>query len=365
MNNFKVGDRVKVNKDVMFALKKGMTGTVVGFSYYHALKNSPLVEFDKNFDVGHDGGYMGANGKQGHCWYCQLGDIDLINQSNQSIHIYPNGNTTTAVVKENGKVVKKAIAKCSPEDAYAFEIGARIAFDRLYDRVDESCETPKVVEVKRQAKVGEYIKIVESYSWLDDYKNGDIFKVVEHAYDEENSKGVFININNENVYVSGVEYVVLEGYSPKEVINNICNPMLKTSGATSKAVNTLIKTTESTTKTEVKKTPEFNPYLLATWALCSNNENVGYIGEETSIIDLVGNKLKVGDTVTFYYNNENRGESVICKENSYPHGYVSGLASLHFTTGRSDGWSIIKKRSYQDIIDTEFIDTVEYVRSQK
>lgn len=70
-------------------------------------------------------------------------------------------------------------------------------------------------EVDRDAKKGEYIKIVKPWCLAQSYKAGDIFKVV-HVY--PNSKDVTANGVGENsgssMYFYRSEYVVLEGYKP-------------------------------------------------------------------------------------------------------------------------------------------------------
>ena len=67
-----------------------------------------------------------------------------------------------------------------------------------------------VREVKRRAKVGEYVKIVNAVSSYGNYKNGDILQIVDDAY-----FCVRYGYNpGEALYDH--EYVVLEGYNPKK-----------------------------------------------------------------------------------------------------------------------------------------------------
>lgn len=54
-----------------------------------------------------------------------------------SIHISVDGNKVVAVIKKDGKVIKRSEAKCSPEDEFNFETGAKIAFDRLFEKKPE------------------------------------------------------------------------------------------------------------------------------------------------------------------------------------------------------------------------------------
>lgn len=50
-----------------------------------------------------------------------------------SIHITSDGKTTTAVLAENSNVIHKAESKCSPDDKFDFETGAKLAFERLME----------------------------------------------------------------------------------------------------------------------------------------------------------------------------------------------------------------------------------------
>lgn len=58
---------------------------------------------------------------------------------NETIVIYRKGQEVIATNKITGK---KAIAKCSPVDEFKFEVGAKLAFDRLI-----SIEKPKVFKI--------------------------------------------------------------------------------------------------------------------------------------------------------------------------------------------------------------------------
>ncbi len=127
---------------------------------------------------------------------------------NETIVIYRKDNEVVALDKQTGK---KAIAKCSPEDTFDFNVGAKLAFDRLMNSdknttVFRNC----VKEVKRLAKVGEYVKIVNAVSSYGNYKNGDILKIVDDAY----GYARYGHHPGEALY--NHEYVVLEGYKPEK-----------------------------------------------------------------------------------------------------------------------------------------------------
>ena len=65
--------------------------------------------------------------------------FDLVCRKRE-LHVTTDGTTTHAVLKEGGKVVKRAKAVCSPDDEYSFETGARLAVDRVFGKEAEKKE---------------------------------------------------------------------------------------------------------------------------------------------------------------------------------------------------------------------------------
>ena len=185
-------------------------GTVIDFGSIH-----PLVEFDKQW-VGLHGGDKGQ-GKDKHCWY-----TDMIKRLDaQTIVVYPKGLETIALFKEGNKIIKQATAKCNPSDTYDFNIGARLAFSRLVGGiyiggVDMAIDI--IREVKRPAKVGEWIKVVNADEDHCGYKNGDVLKVktLYPGYEEE-------GVVNNPYHIVSKEYVVLENYQPEATIKTLAN----------------------------------------------------------------------------------------------------------------------------------------------
>lgn len=66
-----------------------------------------------------------------------------------------------------------------------------------------------VREVKRPAKVGEWIKVVNADTWFNEYKNGDMFKVDDLYSSREEG------IISKPHHIVPREYVVLENYQPE------------------------------------------------------------------------------------------------------------------------------------------------------
>lgn len=133
--------------------------------------------------------------------------FDLVRKAKQeTIVIYRNDNKVVALDKSTGE---KAEAKCNPADEFDFRTGAKLAFNRLMG--EDVKPDNGVREVKRKAKVGEYIKIVDAKPFLIPYENGEIFRVI-------GIKNATCNVKNsvKSCCVWHDEYVVLENYKPEE-----------------------------------------------------------------------------------------------------------------------------------------------------
>lgn len=139
----------------------------------------------------------------------QIGSIfsAALEKVDTTIVIYRNDNKVVALDKSTGE---KAEANCNPADEFDFRTGAKLAFNRLMG--EDVKPDNGVREVKRKAKVGEYIKIVDAHPYLIPYKNGDVFKVISTS-----EPGVVIEKDGTPVTSAWHrEYVVLENYKPEE-----------------------------------------------------------------------------------------------------------------------------------------------------
>lgn len=133
--------------------------------------------------------------------------FDLVRKAKQeTIVIYRNDNKVVALDKTAGK---KAEAKCNPADEFDFRTGAKLAFNRLMG--EDVKPDNGVREVKRKAKVGEYVKVVDAHPFFDTYKNGDILKVICTS-----NAGCFCQKTDVECFLWHEEYVVLENYKPEK-----------------------------------------------------------------------------------------------------------------------------------------------------
>lgn len=184
---FKVGERYTsklfVDKGAVIEITK-ISGDVV--SYKDIAGRTYSV---KNFEIG------------------SLFSDMLKKVGSETIVIYRNDNKVIALDKSTGE---KAEANCNPADEFDFRTGAKLAFNRLMG--EDVKPDNGVREVKRKAKVGEYIKIVDAHPYLIPYKNGDVFKVISTS-----EPGVVIEKDGTPVTSAWHrEYVVLENYKPEE-----------------------------------------------------------------------------------------------------------------------------------------------------
>lgn len=190
---FKVGDKVKAIAD----RPKGLTGKVIEVCD----RNGRLLcKFKAFAGEGHNGEKGIVNGKtykKCDLWYMGYDEVEKVKP--EKIKIYRKGDKVIAVDKRTGKKTE-----VKTDD---FMTGAKLAFERL---------TPQEVkEVKRAAKAGEYVKIVEvsKDTTRKDYKVGDILKITSVDDDVE----LWARYGDESgQFLYKKEYVVLEGYQPPE-----------------------------------------------------------------------------------------------------------------------------------------------------
>ena len=206
MTKFKVGDKVRVRKnlipdtkygDVYFVYSmKEMCGKIVTIKgFYSDNYNIYLKEI-------------------GYLW-----SPEMLEPVKEDKLIF-NGNAT--ILFKDGK---KYVTKCDTSDTYDREKGLLTVLAKAngynYEAIQEMLKNAtikgkdmKVCEVRRRAKVGEYVKIIKCmYPSHNDYRNGDILKII--SVDEYVKYGC-----NLGQFLYDTEYVVLENYKPKEKKEN-------------------------------------------------------------------------------------------------------------------------------------------------
>lgn len=128
---FKVGDKVRVT-NVSSALKNSYVGSEVIIKSVNP--NGNLSPLGTHYGVEHS------------CFV--FAEKELAPVDNHKIVITTDGKETLAMLYEGDKVIKSAVAKCSPEDDFCFETGAKLAFDRLMGEDKPKYYNGKVVCVE-------------------------------------------------------------------------------------------------------------------------------------------------------------------------------------------------------------------------
>lgn len=192
---FKVGDVVKPNK------KADENYTITTTSVVREAIVTELRDYTMEIKI------IKGSCSVGEVFTVEEKCFDLVRKAKQeTIVIYRKDNKVVALDKSTGE---KAEANCNPADEFDFRTGAKLAFNRLMG--EDVKPDNGVREVKRKAKVGEYIKIVDAKPFLIPYENGEIFRVIgvkNSTCDVENSV--------KRCFVWHREYVVLENYKPEE-----------------------------------------------------------------------------------------------------------------------------------------------------
>lgn len=194
---FKVGDVVKPNK------KADENYTITTTSVVREAIVTELRDYTMEIKI------IKGSCSVGEVFTVEEKCFDLVRKAKQeTIVIYRKDNKVVALDKSTGE---KAEANCNPADEFDFRTGAKLAFNRLMG--EDVKPDNGVREVKRKAKVGEYIKIVDAKPFLIPYENGEIFIVIgvnDATCEVENSVKICHTWHS--------EYVVLENYKPEEKV---------------------------------------------------------------------------------------------------------------------------------------------------
>ena len=202
---YKVGDKVRVRKDLVIGKQYGGVTLLDGMAkycgetltirsiidddyecsngfYYNELMLEPACKFkvgdkvignakaSENYGITNEG-YEGVVTEVFENGFIKLDDIfrvksdcfDLITEDQPTkIVITTDGRTTTAEMYRGETVVKKSEAYCHPSDTFDFNVGARLAFDRLVGEDEKKEEAPKgtlKIKIGKKYKLKDYDKV--------------------------------------------------------------------------------------------------------------------------------------------------------------------------------------------------------------
>ena len=204
MTKFKVGDKVRVRKDLIPDTKYGD----VYFVYSMKEMCGKIVTI-KDFYSDNCNMYLK---EIGYLW-----SPEMLEPVKEDKLIF-NGNAT--ILFKDGK---KYVTKCDTSDTYDREKGLLTVLAKAngynYEAIQEMLKNAtikgkdmQVREVRRRAKVGEYVKIINAKDTY--YRNGDILKIIDADF--------YVRYGHSlGQLLYDTEYVVLENYKPKEKKENV------------------------------------------------------------------------------------------------------------------------------------------------
>ena len=206
MTKFKVGDKVRVKKDLIPGEKYMCISVVYGMK-----RMCGKIATIKRVSPGYD--YIVLE-ESDYIW--SPGMLEPVKEDK----LIFNGNAT--ILFKDGK---KYVTKCDTSDTYDREKGLLTVLAKAngynYEAIQEMLKNAtiqgkdmQVCEVRRRAEVGEYVKIINANGNYNDYRNGDILKII--IADEYVRYGWELW-----QFLYDTEYVVLENYKPKEKKENV------------------------------------------------------------------------------------------------------------------------------------------------
>ena len=143
------------------------------------------------------------------------------------LHITGDGKTVHAVLKENGKVVKRAKASCDPRDEYNFETGARLATDRVFGKETEKKEQTYKFNIGDEAFpffkdfVAQYdsdTQLLFAYGHCP--KKGDHYTVIKRGLHPETKAPLYLIQPSSNTLAFGELYLI--GESGLALLEDCC-----------------------------------------------------------------------------------------------------------------------------------------------
>ena len=280
---FKIGDKVRFVEDTdCGSAKVGDRGVIFEVKNYGCPYHVKLTD-----------------GRKAWCLERRV----VLDKSGNKIVITIDGTETVARLFDGKECVKTATAKCSPDDEFDFEVGARIAFDRL---------------VKKEERDFDFYIRLRNNGGYHFARKGDVLKAHEEC--------------------DGLVHVVGKDFPRKTDIDDFKWAFTD---------DEYDRITDEEAQRELAEKDEFVPHLEL------NGNHYGNIGEPTNYKDAIGRPLCVGDVVE-HFNDENVsfGDTMIVQAGVVNVGkiFVMGIeSSCDDKRGTTGLWKIIKKRSYEEV----------------
>lgn len=172
----------------------------------------------------------------GHTYVVENTDKFFKLLHNKEIHITLDDTTTIAILKENGKVVKRSEAKLHPDDTFDFETGVNVAMDRLFNRENKSTDTSAPVEdkhlhlkihgkdlgilgtpVNKTDVFGEQLHVGDVIKYFEKGIAPDVLATTGNAVVISNEELVLFNGDKENIQRRNLPFMLSESYTKRKL----------------------------------------------------------------------------------------------------------------------------------------------------
>ena len=225
MNEFKKGDIIKgINMRYLHTNKDMKKAIVTDILSGNIMKIKILDHENKN-TIGHF--FTVDNTDQ---------FFELI--SNKEIHITLDDTTTIAILKENGKVVKRSEAKLHPDDTFDFETGVNVVIGRLFNRENISnanADTAPVADKHLHLKIhgkdlgilgtpvnktdvfGEQLHVGDVIQYFEKGIAPDVLATTGNAVVISNEELVLFNGDKENIQRRNLPFMLSESYTKRKL----------------------------------------------------------------------------------------------------------------------------------------------------
>lgn len=206
---FKMGDKVVCKEHGTFGFNVGETGTII--AKLKGYNDRYLIEHDDKNIRYHRGMAeqyeWGKPSEYPYCTYEDGLDFKLVKETpknKEEIHITRKGSEVHAILKKDGKLVKRTVAKCHPDDEFDFEKGAKLAMNRLYGtaEVDEIKVKPDMKPSKY--KIGDIVLLKTKEELIKEF--GSLYRVYPACIEPmEDSLGKVLTLEPPKYYDYPVE----------------------------------------------------------------------------------------------------------------------------------------------------------------
>lgn len=148
-NKFNVGERYKVGKNV-----GSESGNIIEITEYENIRGWELYHYRTIY--GRNPQTSPSFDLNSAFWRSLI----PVTGDNEKIIIIRDGHNVTARKYVDEQLVNTAIAKCHPDDTFDFDIGARMAFERLMENVQHD----EINEHQEKIKKGDFVVVVKHES---------------------------------------------------------------------------------------------------------------------------------------------------------------------------------------------------------